>query len=48
MSDLVCGYDAITYKNTCLAEAAGTAVDYHGSCLSNWKKSDSKWFVIIY
>ena len=29
----VCGYDKVTYKNKCLAECAGTTVNYPGTCL---------------
>lgn len=31
---LVCGFDAVTYKNKCHAEKAATGVDYDGPCLS--------------
>ena len=32
-SDYVCGFDGVAYKNKCLAEGAGTGVDYYGPCL---------------
>lgn len=41
-SDMICGYDAITYKSECFAQASGTAVDHYGPCKAVREHIESK------